>query len=238
VRSIASKIDELSVVVSINQIDIVCITETFLYAIPDSAISLPNFNVIRNDRSSSCGGGVCIFINNSIYCQRLTAFEDPTVESLWLLVRPTWLPCLTSVILLAVIDHSTSAGHTENVNLYSHIQTNVDTFMQSHPDALVLITGDFNYRSIGFNAKYIQRSIGLFQIIKVHTRDNVTLDWCLTNRNDSLYDPIKLPPLGNSDHNMVCLKSLNPPLKPDKVKVWKRDLRESSLQPFGRDNLI
>ncbi|CAB3993754.1 Hypothetical predicted protein [Paramuricea clavata] len=33
---------------------------------------------------------------------------------------------------------------------------------------------------------------------------------------------------------MVCLKSLNPPLKPDKVKVWKRDLRESSLQPFGR----
>jgi hypothetical protein len=106
--------------------------------------------------------------------------------------------------------------------------------MQSHPDALVLITGDFNYRSTGFNAKYIQRSIGLFQIIKVHTRDNVTLDWCLTNRNDSLYDPIKLPPLGNSDHNMVCLKSLKAPLKPDKVKVWKRDLRESSLQPFGR----
>jgi hypothetical protein len=29
-------------------------------------------------------------------------------------------------------------------------------------------------------------------------------------------------------------KSLNPPLKLDKVKVWKRDLRESSLQPFGR----
>ena len=72
--------------------------------------------------------------------------------------------------------------------------------MQSHPDALVLITGDFNYRSTGFNTKYIQRSIGLFQIIKVHTRDNVTLDWCLTK-------PIKLPPLGNSDHNMICLKS-------------------------------
>jgi hypothetical protein len=106
--------------------------------------------------------------------------------------------------------------------------------MQSHPDALVLITGDFNYRSTGFNAKYIQRSIGLFQIIKVHTRDNVTLDWCLTNRNDSLYEPIKLPPLGNNGHNMVCLKSLSPPVKPDKVKVWKRDLRESSLQPFGR----
>ena len=57
--------------------------------------------------------------------------------------------------------------------------------MQSHPDALEY----FNRRrrqsmSTGFNAKYIQRSIGLFQIIKVHTRDNVTFDWCLTNRND------------------------------------------------------
>jgi hypothetical protein len=142
VRSIASKIDELIVVVSINQIAIVCITETWLSStIPDSAISLPNFNIIRNDRSSSCGGGVCIFKNNSIYCQRLTVFENPTVESLWLLVRPTWLPRSTSVILLAVIYHSTSAGHTENINLYSHIQKNVDTFMQSHPDALALITG-------------------------------------------------------------------------------------------------
>ena len=33
---------------------------------------------------------------------------------------------------------------------------------------------------------------------------------------------------------MVCIKSLNPPLKPNKVKVWKRDIRESSLRPFGR----
>jgi hypothetical protein len=33
VRSIASKIDGLSVVVSINQIDIVCITETWLFSI-------------------------------------------------------------------------------------------------------------------------------------------------------------------------------------------------------------
>ena len=101
--------------VSINQIDIVCITETWLSStIPDSAISLPNFNVIRNYRCSSCGVGVCIFINNNIYCQCLTAFEDSTVEYLWLLIRPTWLPRSTSVILLAVIYHSTSAGHTEN----------------------------------------------------------------------------------------------------------------------------
>ena len=150
----------------------VCITETFLCSsIPDAALYLTNFTVFRNDRTSSTGGGVCIFINNNIFCQRLESFENPSFESLWLLVRPKRLPRSISVILLVVIYHPTSAGHTHNVDLYSHINTNVDTFMQSHPEALVLVTGDFNYRSTGFSAKLIQRSTGLFQIIDVPTRE-------------------------------------------------------------------
>ena len=91
----------------------------------------------------------------------------------------------------------------------------------------VLIAGDVNHRSTGFNAKYIRRSIGLFQIIKVHTRDNVTLDWCLTNRNDSLCEPTKLPSLGNSDHNMVCIKSLNPSLNLMKSRYGNETLSKA-----------
>ena len=108
------------------------------------------------------------------------------------------------------------------------------TFMQSHPDALVLVTGDYNYRSTGFNAKFIQRSTGLFQIIDVPTRENVTLDWCLTNCNN-LYKSMQLPHLGSSDHNMVLTKSqILYDVKPDNTKIWKRDLRKSSLRPFGQ----
>ena len=100
VRSITNKIDELSAVVSTNQIDMMCITETWLCSIiPDNALSFANFTVIRNDRTSSSGGGVCIFINNNIYCQRLENFENPSVESLWLLVRPKRLPRSISVIV-------------------------------------------------------------------------------------------------------------------------------------------
>ena len=76
--------------------------------------------------------------------------------------------------------------------------------MQSHPDALVLVTGDFNYRSTGLSAKFIQRSAGLFQIVDVPTRDNVTLDWCLTNCNN-LFKSVQPPPLlESSDHNMIA----------------------------------
>ena len=89
-RSLAPKIDELDAVVSINHADIICITETWLSsAIFDNVIALPNFNLFRNDRLSSIGGGVCAYINSNIYCRHLTEFESPTIESLWLLVRRT-----------------------------------------------------------------------------------------------------------------------------------------------------
>ena len=91
-RSFAPKIDELDAVVSINHADIICITEIWLSsAIPDNVIALPNFNLFRNDRLSSIGGGVCAYINSNIYCRRLTKFESPTIES---------------TILLAVVYHS------------------------------------------------------------------------------------------------------------------------------------
>ena len=147
-RSLAPKIDELDAVVPINHADIICITETWRSsAIPDNVIALPNFNLFRNDRLSSIGRGVCAYINSNIYCRRLTEFESLTVESLWLLVRPKKLPRTVSVILLAVVYHSTISRQFENAELYSHTQCNVDSFLQLHPDALILVTGDFNFRS-------------------------------------------------------------------------------------------
>ena len=56
-RSFTSKIDELDAVVSFNQTDMVCITETWLSpAIPDNLVSLSNFNLFRNDRLVSNSG--------------------------------------------------------------------------------------------------------------------------------------------------------------------------------------
>jgi hypothetical protein len=142
----------------------VCITEAWLSpAIPDNLVSLSNFNLFRNDRLVSNGGGVCAYINSNIYCRRIEEFENSSIESLWLSVRPKKLP-------------RTASRQTENVELYSHIQTNVDSFLYSHPEALVLITGDFNFRSTGLDANHLKIIAGLTQIVKVATRADVTLD--------------------------------------------------------------
>ncbi|CAB4038401.1 Hypothetical predicted protein, partial [Paramuricea clavata] len=182
VRSIINKIDELQLVAQINQVEVICITESWLNtSVVDSMISLSNFIQFRNDRTYSCGGGVSIYIKEEIYCRRLEHFEDSAIESLWLLLRPKRLPRSISALLLAVIYHTTSSGANENFELYNHIQRNVESFLSLHPDGLVFVTGDFNPVSTLFDEKRLKRLSGLTQIINVPTRHNAILDWCLTN---------------------------------------------------------
>ena len=115
VRSILPKIDELQIVCDDNEVDLVCITESWLHSgILDSGVSLTNYLIFRNDRLTTTGGGVCIYINSKIPCKRLTGYEDPDIESLWLSIRPFRLPRSISLILLAVIYHPTSCGAAEN----------------------------------------------------------------------------------------------------------------------------
>ena len=132
--------------------------------------------------------------------------------------RADWLTLfalVVSAILLAVVYHSTISRQSENAELYSHIQCNVDSFLQLHPDALVLATGDFNVRSTGLDTNHIKRITGLSRIIKVAPRADAILDWCLTNSRDNIFQSIQLPPIVTSDHYSILLKAQDPPSKPD-----------------------
>ena len=167
-------------------------------SVPDTALSLSNFILFRNDRQTSHGGGVCIYVKSAIKCRRSKEFENPLVESLSLSVRPRCLPRSISVILLAAVYHRTSSGATENFELYSHIQTNVDSFL-TH--AAVIVTGDFNPPSTGFSESHLKRISGLEQIIKV-----LFLNWCLVNVKDLAYICSQLPQIESSDHSAILVK--------------------------------
>ena len=214
----------------------ICLTETWLHpSILDSVLFLSNYVLFRRDRLSSIGGGVCIYVNAKLHCRRLTDFESPSIESLWLSIRPRYLPRSISVILLAVIYHSTSAGAMENSELYDHIQSNVDSYLSRHPDALVMVTGDFNPVSTGFDDKLLKRLSDLRQIVNVPTRNDAILDWCLVNLKDPIFLFKQLPPIGSSDHNALLVGPyVQRSTKPENKKVLKRDLRDSSLRSFGR----
>jgi hypothetical protein len=154
-----------------------------------------------------------------------------------LLLRLKRLPRSISALLLAVIYHTTSSGANENFELYNHIQRNVESFLSLHPDGLVFVTGDFNPVSTLFDEKRLKRLSGLTQIIKVPTRHNAILDWCLTNAKKVVFDVSQLPPIGSSDHNAILIKPHKDRLEnPCNKRVCKRDLRlrDSSLRHFGQ----
>ena len=67
-----------------------------------------------------------------------------------------------------------------------------------HPDAFMVITGDFNHASLDETLN------NFHQYVDCPTRDNKTLDLLYVNAMDA-YDSTALPPLSRSDHNLVMM---------------------------------
>ena len=62
VRGIAKKVDEIQQVAELNNVNAICITETWLSpSVPDSSVVIPGYNLFRKDRVNTTGGGVCIY---------------------------------------------------------------------------------------------------------------------------------------------------------------------------------
>ena len=148
--------DEIQQIAELNSAGAMCITESRLSPNdPDSCVSIPGYNLFRKDRVDSTGGGVCIYLDNKIPCKRLEFCDQDGVESIWIQMRPYSLPRQITSTVLGVIYHSTRNKQPENTILQEHIQKNLDALLSKQPNALVLITGDFNPNSTGFQAKHI-----------------------------------------------------------------------------------
>ena len=75
-RSIFNKFNILQLLVSQYNPYIIGITETWLdSSIKDSEIHLDNYNIFRNDRADSRGGGVLLYAHKSLVCLPCQKFE-------------------------------------------------------------------------------------------------------------------------------------------------------------------
>lgn len=92
-RSLLPKIDELALLLQIQPLEFVTITETWLNdEVLDQLIHINDYNTFRNDRSHGRGGGVCAFVSTNIPIIRRKDLENPVFECLWLWLRPYRLP--------------------------------------------------------------------------------------------------------------------------------------------------
>lgn len=77
-----SKIDVLRKTILESNIDVLCVTESWLHGlVSDNMINIEGFRLCRNDRTYSRGGGTCIYINNRLkYTSSFNSVNNKDIE--------------------------------------------------------------------------------------------------------------------------------------------------------------
>ncbi len=110
----------------------------------------------------------------------------------------------------------------------------MDAIFSDQPNALIIITGDFNPNCTGLQSKEIAQPNHLKQLVKFKTRDSAILDWMFVNKF-KMFDLTRLPKIGTSDHYSILAKPKpKSETKPVIKKIKIRDTRDSAWRALGR----
>ena len=112
------------------------------------------------------------------------------------------MPRKVSHIIIGVIYHPPDASSWP---MTSHIINSINSILQQHPHAGVMLLGDFNT----LNHKSV-RAYSLKQLVCEPTRGNATLNKIYTNIADRFETPITIPNIASSDHRGIVLCPANP----------------------------
>ena len=231
VMSLVPKIDEVTEFIVRNKINLSLITETWLKeSVPDSVIDISGFTLLRRDRLSQIHGGVCAYIKETHYKYKrlddLNCCDDH--ECLWIYLRPTRLPRGLTCIITSVIYHPPGA---DGALLLDHLFYTLTLAESKYPNCGIIVTGDFNRLDVTRLLNHFR----LKQIVKIPTRNDVTLDLILTNMHKCYNSPQGYPGFGLSDHNTIIATGKNVlPNANTKKLITVRDTRKSRKLEMGR----
>ena len=159
VRSLGNKTDELTVLIKTQreycECSVLCFTETWLHShIPDHCVAVLGFSTVRADRDvissgKKKGGRIALYVSER-WCdsghvhvkERLCTLD---IELLTVGMRPYYLPWkFTSAIIISeYVPPSADAAVACGI-----IHSTVAQIQTQHPNAFIVITGDFNHISL------------------------------------------------------------------------------------------
>ena len=172
-RSLLPKKDEIYWLVHSTDIDILCITETWLDdAIINEDVYIDGYSIIRKDRNFKRGGGVLMYIKDSInFKERNNINTNDTIEIIWSEIITKGNSPNT---LIACVYRPPNADK-------EYFENMLDTFQKANlEEKEIIILGDFNINyimdeNLHDNPVFLIESLfGLTQLISSPTRVTTT----------------------------------------------------------------
>lgn len=226
-RSLLSCFDEIKLLIVDRNIDILCITETWLVPnVPNRLVNIQGYKLFRCDGGQ--GGGSCIYIRNSLSCVQVKV-DLPICEGIqdvWVKVQLRKLP---SFIVGA---------------MYRHPHALVDSFdyvydilqLLSLEKKNIFLLGDLNDDQLACQSKLrkIVNNLNFYQIIDEPTRITSTtktlLDVLITNNREIIVHS-EVASCHLSDHELISVDiDVRKPKKKLNVKTFR------SLKNYSQEN--
>ncbi|XP_020605300.1 uncharacterized protein LOC110044121, partial [Orbicella faveolata] len=139
IRSLRKKLNELRVFITQSpRIHIIALTETWLNSnISDAEVSLPGFTLFRRDRLVRKGGGVAVFVSESINAVRRSDLEID--ESVWIEI---FLPKSKSILFGTFYRPPSESDSQPDVDYLARVYNSLDSAAAEGKE--IVVNGDFN----------------------------------------------------------------------------------------------
>ena len=199
-----------------DSVPFIAISESWLKPhISDAQVTIPDYEIVRQDRKHRDRGGVLLYVHNTLPISDANTFDDDTCEAVICTIK-------SINTKVASIYRPPDANITSFDNMLKFLSRHLELSNQeNHQDIIVM--GDFNLPGISWkdnNFKVESKAPStseallqtfmedhlLSQYIHQPTRLRNTLDLFLTN-NDNLVLHTSSEETELSDHNIVTIKS-------------------------------
>ena len=232
-RSIINKEDELNILVDDIKPHIIGITESWANNnITDAELGLEGYAMFRKDRMGRRGGGVLLYIKDTIPAYEVQLQEEADCN------EAIWCKLVTghSTVTIGVVYRCPNITKQNNEKIHNAISE------VSKGDCIIM--GDFNHGNIKWDSLQStgvedQRFLCLVQdnFLTQHvlepTRAARVLDIVLSSQKEFVDNVVIQEPLGSSDHNQL---HFNINIKSDKTKVkqCRRDFRKGKYKEIRK----
>ena len=227
-QSLLCHLDEIKLYIVNNQLDILCVSETWLAPnLEDRFVNVPGYSVFRHDRGR--GSGVCVYVK-----QYLTACElnvnvpkSTEVEDVWITVQCRKLP---SIIVGCIYRHPHAL-----VSSFEYLSDIFkDISLRKKP---FFIFGDLNDNMLAPNTKISQiiKNLNLSQMINKPTRITATteslIDVLITNKPEMIIHSDVLPSF-IADHELITtVLNIDKPKRKPEYRTFR------SLRNYNQESL-